>query len=137
DPRNAAALVNRGSARHHLGQTRSAIEDYRKSIELDPKGIEAPINLATVLEADGKPAEARDVLLAARKRGIADLDVLNALSVAYDLNGELDLAIATAKESLERDPTQDPMRKQLAQLEAKKTAAPRPGGAAPPKPKGR
>ena len=136
DPKNAAALVNRGSAEHHLGQTRTAIEDYRKSIELDPKGVEAPVNLATVLEAEGKSREARDVLLAARKRGITDLDVLNALSVAYDLNGELDLAIATAKESLERDPTQQPMRKQLAQLEAKKSGGPRPDAVAPPKPKG-
>jgi Flp pilus assembly protein TadD len=83
DPKNAAALVNRGSAQHHLGATKAAIEDYRQAIVLDPKSVEAPVNLATVLEAEARTAEARDTLLAARKRGIEDLDVLNALSVAY------------------------------------------------------
>lgn len=137
DPKNAAALANRGSAKHHLGETKSAIEDYRRSIELDPKGVEAPVNLATVLEAEGKTAEARDVLLAARKRGIGDLDVLNALSVAYDMNGEIDLAIATARESLKRDPAQDPIRKHLSKLEEKKSAPAKPGAPDPSRPKGR
>jgi len=137
DPKNAAALVNRGSAEHHLGETKAAIEDYRKAIALDPKGVEAPVNLATVLEAGGKYAEARDVLLAARGRGIKDLDVLNALSVAYDINGELDLAIATAKESLERDASQETMRKHLAMLEGKKSAPRAPGVPAPKSPRGR
>src|SRR5262249_42530934 len=79
DPKSAAAFVNRGSAKHHLGETSSAIEDYRSSIALDPHGVEAPVNLATVLETQKKFREARDVLIAARQRGIKDLDVLNAL----------------------------------------------------------
>ena len=79
-------------------------------------------------------AEARDVLLAARKRGITNLDVLNALSVAYDLNGQIDLAIAAARESLQRDPAQESMSKQLAMLEHKKAAPPKPAAAPAPKP---
>ena len=159
DPSNAAALANRASARHRLGETvvesheravprrlrareeavpgpvpLAAIEDYRRSMEMDPKGIEAPVNLATVLESQGKFAEARDVLLAARKRGITDLDVLNALSVAYDLNGETDLAIAAARESLERNPAQEIMQKQLVKLEAKKNAPSNPAASPPSRP---
>src|SRR5262245_9724688 len=134
DPKNASALVNRASARYHLGDAKSAIEDYKRAIELDPKGVEAPINLATILEAERRPSEARDVLLAARRRGIEDLDVLNALTVAYDLNGELDLAIASARESLKRDPVQPSMTKVLRNLEEKKAAQLAPGKPAPRKP---
>jgi tetratricopeptide (TPR) repeat protein len=122
DPKNAAALVNRGSALHHLGDAKAAIEDYRRAIGLDPKGVEAPVNLATALEAENRAAEARDVLLAARQRGIEDLDVLNALTVAYDLNNEIDKAIAVAKESLGRDANQPAMNRVLSKLQEKKSA---------------
>jgi predicted Zn-dependent protease len=110
----------------------SAIEDYRRSHRARSQGRRSSVNLATVLESQGKYAEARDVLLDARKRGITDLDVLNALSVAYDLNGETDLAIAAVRESLQRDPAQDVMKRQLLKLEAKKASPSKPASAPEP-----
>ena len=122
DPKNAAAQVNLGSAIHGLGDTEGAIQGFRKAVELDPKSVEAPVNLAIALEMAGRNAEARDALLAARKRGVEDVDVLNALAVAHEKNRELDRAIAVTNESLARDPKQPRMRKFLDKLESEKRA---------------
>ena len=125
DPGNAAARVNLGSALHGLGDTQGAIGSFLKAIEADPKNIEAPINLALALEREKKPAEARDTLLAAKARGIDNLDVLNALAMAYHLNGEIGPAKAAIRESPGRDPNQPAMKKLLEQPEDGKSATSR------------
>jgi tetratricopeptide (TPR) repeat protein len=122
DPRNAAAQVNLGSVIHSMGDAEGAIESFRKAMELDPKSVEAPVNLAIALEMGGRNAEARNVLIAARKRGVDDLDVLNALAVAHGKNHEIDAAMAVAEESLARDPSQGTMRRFLEKLKSEKSA---------------
>jgi len=133
EPRSAAAWTNLGSAEHSLGSREEAIKAFSKAIDLDGKAVEAPINLATALEDAGRYAEARDVLLAARRRSIQDVDLLNALTVAYHLNGQLDQAIGVAKESLARDAHQDSLKRLLAKIQGEKAGgtSPAPAGAAP------
>jgi tetratricopeptide (TPR) repeat protein len=117
EPRSADAWVNLGSAVYSLGGREEGMADFRKAIDLDPRGVQAPINLSTALQEGGANAEARDVLLAARKRGIASLDLLNALAVAHAKNGEYDAALAVANESLKREPGQGPLKKFIEQVE--------------------
>lgn len=122
EPGNAAGWANLGSALHSLGDPDGGIKDFRKAIQLDGKNVEAPINLATALEEAGRFAEARDTLLAARRRGIEEVDLLNALAVAYHRNGEFEAAIVVVNESLARERDQEPMRRLLKRIETDRAA---------------
>lgn len=43
-PENSLAYINRGVARHHLGDYRGALEDFSRAIELDPLSAQARNN---------------------------------------------------------------------------------------------
>ena len=132
EPRSADGWVNLGSAVYSMGGREEGMADFRKAMEIDPRNFQAPINLSTALQEGGANAEARDVLLAARKRGIANVDLLNALAVAHAKNGEYDAALAVANESLKRDPDQGPLKKFIEQVGKDKARGAAPsGGPAP------
>lgn len=129
EPANPAGWVNLGSAVTALGDERTGFGHYRKAIELDPKGFEAPMNLALALKRAGRNTESREVLLEARRRGARDLGLLNALVMAHYLSGDLDAAAGAAKESLTRDPKQATVRQLLDRIETEKGAKPAAGAA--------
>jgi Tfp pilus assembly protein PilF len=135
DPRNAAAWSNLGSAAFAAGERDTGLNALRRSIELDGHAVEAPINLATALQEEKRYADARDVLLGARKRGVDDVSILNALGVAYHLNGENEAAIAVLKESLARHRSQEPVEKLLRKIQSDVDApGPKQAPASPPPP---
>ncbi len=123
DPKNATAMVNLGSTLHGLGDTQGATAWFRKAIEADGRNVEAPVNLARALSDAGKPSEARDVLLAARKRGLDSPEVLNSLVVVYRLMKDYDAAMAVAEESLKKVPSQPLLRKYQDDIEKERQAA--------------
>ena len=116
-------MVNLGSTLHGLGDTQGATAWFRKAIEADGRNVEAPVNLARALSDAGKPSEARDVLLAARKRGLDSPEVLNSLVVVYRLMKDYDAAMAVAEESLKKVPSQPLLRKYQDDIEKERQAA--------------
>lgn len=141
DPKNAEATVNLGACMHGLGDVPGAIAAFQRAIELDGQSVEAPVNLYRVLLKQGKTTEARDVLIAARRRGVEALEVLNSLVLAYRATNEYDKAFAVAAESLKKFSNQPPLRKLVHDMEdelrasgAKPAAATDPASTPPPAP---
>src|SRR6185369_16813393 len=69
---DAASWVNMGLARAALGDDPGAIEAYRRALEVDPKLLEASLNLGIALFRTGDEDGGRDVLaryLAAAPKG--------------------------------------------------------------------
>ena len=79
----AQTVVNRGIIRYAMGDSRGALNDFQNALEYDPAMGDAYLNLALVLVAEKRPAEA----LAAINQGIA-LGATN-LQVAYYSRGEI------------------------------------------------
>ena len=128
DPKNATAMVNLGSTLHGLGDVQGAMIWFRKAIEADPRNVEGPVNLARALSDAGRPSEARDILLAARRRGLEASEIVNSLVVVFRLLKEYDAALAAAAESLKKNPNQPLLRKYVDDIETERQAAAPPPG---------
>ena len=130
DPKNASAMVNLGASLHGMGDMQGATAWFRKAIEADGRNVEAAVNLARALSDAGKPSEARNVLLAARKRGLDAIEITNSLVVVYRLMKDYDAALAAAAESLKAVPDQPLLRKYMDDIEKERQAAAAPSGSA-------
>ncbi|MGE5478299.1 MAG: FkbM family methyltransferase [Bacteroidales bacterium] len=60
NPKNAAALSNRGVILRALGRPDEALASYKRALDVAPEAGEAWVNLANLMSAHGKWAEAAD-----------------------------------------------------------------------------
>jgi tetratricopeptide (TPR) repeat protein len=82
-----------------------AISAYRNSLSFDPHSAETYIDLATAYEGLDDIANARDNFLKAKKAYPLSAEVCWRLGNFYLRQGELDLAFAQIRESVEADPS--------------------------------
>jgi tetratricopeptide (TPR) repeat protein len=82
-----------------------AIAAYRRSLSFDPHSAETYIDLATAYEGLDDIANARDNFLKAKKAYPLSAEVSWRIGNFYLRQGELDLAFAQIRESVEADPT--------------------------------
>ncbi len=82
-----------------------AIAAYRRSLSFDPRSAETYIDLATAYEGLDDIADARDNFLKAKKAYPLSAEVSWRVGNFYLRQGELDLAFAQIRESVEADPT--------------------------------
>ena len=86
DPRDVAALINRGEVQTALQLPDAAAESYSEALRLDPKSVLARIGLGR-LRLAGDPTAAETLFLEARQRQPHNAVALNDLGIACDLLG--------------------------------------------------
>ena len=96
-------LVWRGQALDQLDQTREAIEDYRKAIELTPTQGEARLRLATIL-SDSEPRPALEMFSQLDRESPGRLEVRLGIARCRRQLGELDEAAALIAPLLSEHP---------------------------------
>jgi len=112
DPRNAAAYSVRGALHYRNWRFASAVEDFRRSVTIDPDQPYVVADLADCLRLTGRPQEAVDALERAYRtteRGQASHGVnvrahvvlLNALAGQYHSQALFDLALDRARRAVQ------------------------------------
>ena len=91
DPRNVAALINRGTAQTAMQQFEAAAGSYAAALEADPKSVQARIGLGRLrLAVD--PGAAETLFGEATQRDSHNAVAWNDLGIARDLLGRHDAA---------------------------------------------
>jgi Flp pilus assembly protein TadD len=104
DPRNAAALLNRGDAQTALQQFDGAMESYAGALEADRQSIAARIGLGRLrLRAD--PGAAESLFLEVLQRDPRNAVALNDVGIARDLLGRHDDAQVAYRQAIGVDAT--------------------------------
>lgn len=83
----------------------SAATEFETAVRLDPRDVEARLQLARHLIFRGRSTEALAQLRAAREEDPASALVLSWLSYAHYLEGRLDSALVESRRALDNDPT--------------------------------
>lgn len=96
NPDDLQASYSLGIVRYALGDSRGAIEAYRRVLALDPRHQDARFNLALLLRLSHRDAEATAEFLAAARAGVARAQYFAGAAHAAGLGVERDLALAVA-----------------------------------------
>jgi tetratricopeptide (TPR) repeat protein len=105
EPGNVEAHVWRGWVRQNLSQLPSAIEDFRRAVELDSEHDEARLSLAELLQQSALPQEAADHFEILRQRQPPDrADIIIGLVRCRRDLGQLDEARRLLDEFLRSKP---------------------------------
>lgn len=99
-----AALSNIGVIQMQRGQNREAIETFRRAAALDPSFFDAWLNLGIASQSAGDDAAAAAALGAAVRLNPEHAGARANLAAALFRSGAWEDALATARESLTRDP---------------------------------
>lgn len=102
DPDNADRLTNLGTAYMLRGKVKLAIKAYQRAVQLAPKDPRAQGDLGTAYLANNQAGPAMRHLKEAVKLD-ARATFLSNLGYAYQLSGDLRLAIQTYREALQKD----------------------------------
>ena len=81
-----------------------ALREYETAVRLEPRSVEARVQLARHLLFRGRPADALAQLRAAQAQDPESALVLSWLSYAYFANGKVDSALIESRHALEQDP---------------------------------
>jgi Flp pilus assembly protein TadD len=99
DPRNTAALINRGDAQTASQQFDGAAQSYKTALQTDPKSIQARIGLGRLHLADD-PHAAETLFLEALQSDPRNAVALNDLGIARDLLGQHTEAQAAYRQAI-------------------------------------
>src|SRR5277367_1336714 len=99
DPRNVAALINRGDAQTASQQFDAAAQSYAAALQADPTSVQARIGLGRLHLADD-PHTAETLFLEALQRDPRNAVALNDLGIARDLLGHHAEAQAAYRQAL-------------------------------------
>lgn len=113
NPGNTEALINRSVLFLRLSEYSKAEADLKKLLAIDPEHMEAAINLAVVYSETDRVDAAGDILEKLATEHPDNVTILNNLALVYALQGREDDAIAAWNRSLEVDPLQDHVRKNI------------------------
>jgi Flp pilus assembly protein TadD len=113
DPRNVAALLNRGDAQTALQQSDAAAQSYTEALRADPDSIPARIGLGRLRLADD-PAAAEALFAEVVRRAPRNAVALNDLGIARDLLGRHQEAQAAYRQTIGIDPSMNGARVNLA-----------------------
>jgi Flp pilus assembly protein TadD len=116
EPKNAAALFDAGWVAEQRGDSAGAMDFYRRSLASDAQNAGSALNLARLLKAQDKLAEAEKVLRGAI--GGADPRVLDALAAILRAESKLDEAESMVRRVLARHPRDADAYRNLAGIEA-------------------
>ncbi len=103
DPRNVAALINRGDAQTALQQLDAASASYADALRADPQSVAARIGLGR-LRLTTDPSAAETLFNDALQRAPRNAAALNNLGIARDLLGRHDEAQAAYRQAIGIDP---------------------------------
>jgi Flp pilus assembly protein TadD len=102
DPRNVAALINRGTAQTAMQQFDAAAGSYAAALEADPKSVQARIGLGRLrLAVD--PGQAETLFGEATQRDARNAVAWNDLGIARDLLGRHDAAQDAYRQAISLD----------------------------------
>lgn len=102
-PEKYLAHYNLAKLAKRLGRTREAITYYRRTLTLKPNLHQALNNLAWILATESSREVREAIRLAERACQLTDrseASLLDTLSVAYEADGQITLALSTAEEAL-------------------------------------
>jgi tetratricopeptide (TPR) repeat protein len=117
DPKNASTANNLGNVYRDLKEYDAAVASYKNAYKLDPSLLNAYVNLATMQAYElHKPADAVQTYKAAVAKNGQSSELLLLLAGAYEQNGQKDLALATYRASLEKDPQNETAKKNIERL---------------------
>src|SRR5262249_49195153 len=116
DPESAPFHRQLAYAQYRAGDLASAIEGYKKAIQLDALDGEAKLGLSILLLASGKANEARLVAEEGLVHEPKHAGLLNVLGMAHAALGELTEAALRLEQAIEQDPHQDRPYLNLARL---------------------
>jgi superkiller protein 3 len=106
---------------YHLhGSSDKAIEEYKKTLELDPKFPEAHYNIGVILYYQGKIDDAIEEFLQEIEVNPIFSNVHYNLALAYYRKGELDDALDSLSTTLKLNPKDDEARRLLKMIEGAK-----------------
>lgn len=113
-PNKELALFNYGSALQNIGQTNLAEAAYRECVQLNPKLVQASINLGLVLERQGLDDQAIEEWTTVVAKGLLhtsedksmEVMALNHIGRVYEKLKKYDLAEQALTQSLQLDPKQ-------------------------------
>jgi tetratricopeptide (TPR) repeat protein len=123
DPRMSSVYVYRGLCRERLGKYKDALTDYTKALELKPKDAAIHNNIAYLyLSANDEGFLDKTKALEHAKKA-AELskeknsEILDTLAKAYDINGQVEEAIATENKAVNLEPYNDEFKMRLREYE--------------------
>ncbi len=103
-PKNAMAHFSLANALVDAACNEQAIAEYRAALELDPKFVDARVNLGYLLASTGNLKEAIPNYLAAIASAPRDINAHNDLGLAFAALGRTDEAMAEYRTALDVDP---------------------------------
>ncbi len=114
-PNKELALFNYGSALQSLGQTHLAEVAYRECAQINPRLVQATINLGLVLESQGRDDEAIEEWTTVVAKGLLhtsedksmEIMALNHIGRVYEKLKKYDLAEQALTQSLQLNPKQN------------------------------
>ncbi len=112
-PGNREALINRSILYMQLGEYERAEQDLERLLILDPDHLEAGINRAVIMSETGRIGEALDTLERLRAEHPYNVTILNNLALVYALAGRDIDALEAWESSLDIDPSQVHIRRNL------------------------
>ncbi|NJO46276.1 MAG: tetratricopeptide repeat protein [Oscillatoriales cyanobacterium RM2_1_1] len=104
DPRNAAAVQQRGNAYYDLGNYDQAITDYTQTIQLNPDGADAYLNRGLILQDQGDLAGAIADYTRVIQLQPQDADAYYQRGLAHLAQGQYQAAIADHTEVIRLQP---------------------------------
>ncbi|MCD6405244.1 MAG: tetratricopeptide repeat protein, partial [Planctomycetes bacterium] len=120
DPRDLASMILLGTAQEKAGNIRLAVETFRRAYEANPWSLPAAFRLIAVLQTSGELEEAGKILDEAAKRGAKETSLAGLRLGQYYREGNIDMAVETAGEMLERDPENPRLRVFVAGLKMRR-----------------
>lgn len=117
NPKDATIRNNLANTYRDLGDTTAAVSAYRAAFSLDPTLINAYVNLATVQAYTlQKPGDAVATYKLAVAKNAQSPELLLLLAGAYEQNGQKDVALATYRSVLTKDPNNAAARRNIDRL---------------------
>lgn len=115
-PAGAKLYITMAQLQVKAGNIESAIEQYEKALEDEPKNLQALLGIAHIYDAKGKPAKALEYYKLAVKYHDANATAHNDLALCYYRNKQTKESIASLKTAIELEPTKPLYRNNLAKI---------------------
>jgi len=116
DPTNIDALLNRAIVYIRLGEFDTGIKDLELLLTEQPEHLAARINLSIALSEQGKLERSQKILEELHREHPDNVTILNNLALVYSLEKKMLLAMEMWETSLDNNPGQEHVRRNLRQL---------------------